>query len=96
MAGLHEFPYFERRDATFALEEVCKTVEKEMKVELKDPVSLRPQKHGFTRYQAHLQPLKATVSKKKKVKGYDWVSQDSLRELPFSAGHRKILKEWIG
>jgi hypothetical protein len=33
------------------------------------------------------------MEKKEAVAGYEWYEMDDLKELPFSSGHRRILKE---
>ncbi|HSX25496.1 MAG TPA: A/G-specific adenine glycosylase [Chlamydiales bacterium] len=82
MADLYEFPYFEGR--------------KREKLGLKGewmgefPVV----SHSFTRYKAYLYPHLLRASNFKEVVGYEWISIAELDQLPFSSGHRRILKEF--
>lgn len=88
MEGLYEFPYVEK--------------EKPQSCNLPSVV------HSFTRYKAHLFPRHAVFSEKKEglgflrqsgilsLESYIWVEIERLAELPFSAGHRKILHHWMG
>ncbi len=91
MADLYEFPYVEKG---------------------REPELLRPflplVKHAFTRYIAHLSPYSFSFARQSEgisflrqcgivsLKGYVWVELSCLKLLPFSAGHRKILHDWMG
>lgn len=91
MADLYEFPYVE--NATH----------------LKKPEGkkLPSVKHTFTRYVAHLHPYHLIFREKNQlspflqsygitdVESYGWVHVKELLQLPFSSGHRKILRNWI-
>jgi A/G-specific adenine glycosylase len=84
MAGLYEFPYFEEGNWEHAEESFfdgSMTLIRKM-----GPVA-----HSFTRYRATLNPVHWTVREKKAVDGYVWKTLEEAKELPFSAGHRKIL-----
>lgn len=50
-------------------------------------------KHGFTRYDVTLHPTLYQTEEKVDVPGYEWCEISALPALPFSAGHRRILKE---
>jgi A/G-specific adenine glycosylase len=81
MSGLYEFPY--------ALIHEPLPVQLEL-IKLKDfPVV----KHGFTRYDVTLFPSLYKTEKKEEVPGYEWHTIDKLTSLPFSSGHRRILKD---
>lgn len=83
MAGLYEFPYFEDEDPN----------EHFYPGKLISKKSLRQVDHSFTRYKASLFPTLWEAEEKKEIKGYDWISYKEMEKLPFSAGHRKILKQ---
>lgn len=87
MAGLHEFPYFDVED---------RPIEKriEAKFGLKaTPIQKFPTvRHSFTKYRAELTPILLECSNQVHADGYFWASQAELMELPFSSGHRRILK----
>lgn len=87
MADLYEFPYVERKKP--------------------DRSNFPPVTHSFTRYKAHLFPHHVVFAEKKEGLGflrqsgilsfepYVWIEIGRLGQLPFSAGHRKILHHWM-
>lgn len=81
MADLYEFPYVEGER-----EGVCLGFKKWRAVKRLSEIS-----HTFTRFKAHLKPL-MVKAEMREVSGYVWVEKERLGELPFSSGHRKILK----
>ncbi|MCH9625066.1 MAG: Adenine DNA glycosylase [Chlamydiales bacterium] len=87
MAGLYEFPYREKGegDCVGAFEEL-------LGCELEHKSSLKEQKHTFTRYQVTLFPH---LFEAKEQSGMGWTSFKDLSALPFSSGHRKILRELL-
>lgn len=88
MAGLYEFPYFEEGEWETAHEEFF---DGHMTLVRK----MGPVEHSFTRYRATLNPVHWTVREKKAVEGYVWKTLEEAQELPFSAGHRKVLRALI-
>lgn len=89
MADLWEFPFTE-------LKEVNKTEEwpdgfldffKTYPVFLQ---KLSTIKQSFTRYQAHLFPLRFKVSEAPLIPGYQWIEKTKLLDYPFSSGHKKL------
>jgi A/G-specific adenine glycosylase len=90
MADLYEFPYFEKKGSRRQIKEWI-SQEFGLVVELGE--ALVYVKHSFTRYQAHLYPIRVSVEVPKQVDGYNWILQEKLHELPFSSGHRRILKQ---
>lgn len=88
MAGLYEFPYFEEGEWENAHENFF---EAPMQLVRK----MGPVMHSFTRYRATLNPVHWVVREKKAVEGFVWKTLEEAKELPFSAGHRKILLELI-
>jgi len=96
MADLCEFPYFEVDEPAASI----KLIENHMKEKLGlKPIwkqKLTQVKHSFTRYQALLMPHHFNVDIPKPVPGYEWLSLDSLKKLPFAGGHRSILTEVNG
>lgn len=86
MAGLYEFPYFEQ--------EV--DLEKFYPGKLKKKNRLLDVSHSFTRYKALLVPTIWEAEEKKEIKEYNWIYYEKMESLPFSAGHRKILKQVRG
>jgi A/G-specific adenine glycosylase len=88
MEGLYEFPYFEEGDWDHAHEAFF---EAPMQLIRK----MKPVIHSFTRYRATLNPVHWVVRDKKEVDGFVWKTLEEAKELPFSAGHRKILRALI-
>jgi A/G-specific adenine glycosylase len=86
MAGLYEFPYFQDKAMRKQLEGLLST-----SVEKKGELSVV--NHSFTRFRATLYPSIWKSEKRKEVAGYEWVSKEKLSSLPFSSGHRRVLKE---
>lgn len=87
MAGLHEFPYFEKTN----VEEIQGLVKSQFQL---DAVPIRKfpiVEHGFTRYRASLEPVLLACGEKE-VEGYFWALFSDAKELPFSSGHKRILK----
>jgi A/G-specific adenine glycosylase len=81
MAGLYEFPYAllnERLGLDLALKKMRE---------------LPLVKHGFTRYNVTLYPAVYESMEKKNLDGFEWKKWQELFLLPFSSGHRRILKE---
>lgn len=79
MGGLYEFPYVEKGESL------------PFDLKLKLITSLSVVKHGFTRYVATLYPS-IWEAGKKDVPGYQWIEWEKVAHLPFSSGHRRILK----
>ncbi|MGR3973842.1 MAG: A/G-specific adenine glycosylase [Candidatus Rhabdochlamydia sp.] len=79
MSGLYEFPYGDTPRPLF-----LKVIKQQDLTEVK---------HHFTRYQVTLYPTLYHLETQEEVVGYEWHRQDQLHHLPFSSGHRKILKE---
>lgn len=81
MADLYEFPYAEGK------QEGPKLWFKQWRVMRRLPGVT----HTFTRFKAHLEPL-IVRAEMREVAGHIWIEKERLGELPFSSGHRKILK----
>ncbi len=81
MAGLAEFPYFERGTP----------IEDTIDLSLTPICSLSEVFHGFTKYKVFLYPyLYYTLHKE--IEGYEWVPFEKISTTPFSSGHRRILQ----
>ncbi len=52
-------------------------------------------KHGYTIYEASLIPTHWESSSEFMKEGYEWIAIEKLSELPFSAGHKKILRQLL-
>lgn len=85
MADLYEFPYVEYESQ----EPVTESFEKMLRIPL-DYVSPLPEEvHSFTRFQVRLIPHLLTA--KQLDNRHIWKKKETLLELPFSSGHRRIL-----
>lgn len=86
MADLYEFPYLE----TETPHEVKEKFESLLKVELKYLKPLPFQRHGFTRYRVQLFPHLMEASRLTDL--HLWKKSEELSDLPFSSGHKRVLK----
>ena len=80
MGGLYEFPYIEKGGNW------------DLNLVVEEQQLLPIVKHGFTKYRATLYPMLWKVKTPNPVSGFDWVSWDKVKTLPFSSGHRRILR----
>lgn len=90
MADLYEFPYFEGLDCPLA-----QHISSLWNLQTVFVRSLPFVQHSFTRYQAQLFPIHLRAIERKPIKDFEWVSLDKLSQLPFSAGHRRILEHFL-
>lgn len=81
MEGLYEFPYREGKDQEMPLKWSAKKIKNLPQVE-----------HAFTRYKVRLYPALWQANERFVVDGHDWIFWKEMGLLPFSSGHRKILK----
>ncbi len=91
MAGLYEFPYLECGE-DLILSKEKKNLEKMLQLELDFIQPLKREKHTFTRFKANLFPFHFEAHQRAEIYGYEWIKKEQLLNLPFSAGHRLILK----
>ena len=87
MADLYEFPYLEEESLTSA------RLEKWVGFNVEYVQNLREVVHSFTRYKARLLPYLFRTERPSPIEKYEWIARKQLSELPFSAGHRKIVKQ---
>lgn len=87
MADLYEFPYLEEASLSSA------RLEKWLGLNVEYVQNLREVVHSFTRYKARLLPYLFKTEKPMPIERYEWIARERLPELPFSAGHRKIVKQ---
>lgn len=95
MADLYEFPYFEMKNAETDVEYHTKQVKAELKLQVDWQQSFPSVKHSFTRYRALLIPNLFHANKQVSINGFEWHSFESLKTLPFSSGHRRILNHLL-
>lgn len=85
MRGLYEFPYFEGKEIPF----------ERIPCSLSFVREFSQVTHTFTRYRAFLFPALWQAEKRVEVEGFQWVKKTHLSALAFSAGHRRILNEYL-
>jgi len=84
MSGLYEFPYVDRgKSDTFYPGQIARDQ------------TLSPVTHTFTRYKSQLFPSIWVSEEKKEITGFKWLNIEQLPKLPFSSGHRQILKQLL-
>lgn len=91
MADLYEFPYFEMEKDHWTQKMIVRAVLEQFNLKVKIVEKLPMVTHTFTRFRAQLYPIRCETETMEKIEGFEWVSQDIIPELPFSAGHRRIL-----
>lgn len=85
MADLYQFPYVEKKgEATALLEEA-------LGLQLEYLHALPEQQHSFTRFRVRLFPHRLRA--KAVDDRYEWREQKELSTLPFSSGHKRVLKQ---
>ncbi len=93
MADLYEFPYVEVNHPKNREKGLLKKMEQEFNIRAQILQELSPVKHTFTRYVATLYPFLLKGPTKIEIPQYEWIPLGRLLTLPFSSGHRRILKE---
>lgn len=92
MAGLFEFPYLEMDSSTGWGElEVIKGIAQKYELQVHLEKVGEQVTHGFTKYRATLTPFFLRVVGAQKEFVGEWKTLEELQQLPFSAGHRRIL-----
>ncbi|MGE5195770.1 MAG: A/G-specific adenine glycosylase [Anaerolineae bacterium] len=95
MEGLYEFPYIEVEPSDVNEGLFRQKVAKTFPLSLSFQKDLDLVRHGFTRYDVALYPTLWKAPEKKVVGSYLWIPWQEIAHLPFSAGHRRILKDLI-
>ena len=90
MGDLWEFPYFDGIISSSGLEKKLVQILGEAPIYLG---RMEIVEHSFTRFSAKLFPHKFTAKTQTSIEGFLWVSIDALSKLPFSAGHRRLVKQ---
>ena len=92
MQGLYEFPYFESKPGGRRKEVFQKLASQHFGHELHLLESFKPISHSFTRYQATLYPTLFSSLAPFSWPDGEWIQQEQLESLPFSSGHKRILR----
>jgi A/G-specific adenine glycosylase len=91
MADLYEFPYFEMGKEHWTQKMIVRAILQNFNLKVAIVQKFPSVAHTFTRFKAQLYPVRCQAANLQQIEGFEWVSQDILSELPFSAGHRRIL-----
>ncbi len=92
MQDLYEFPYLETSHKSH--EEIKKEgiLTRFLKKKIKNPTHLPQVTHGFTHHHVTLFPFQIDLKTPLDLSDYQWMKKQEVKQKPFSAGHRKILK----
>lgn len=93
MSDLYEFPYFELKKESISPQILQAKIKQEYALDVVQKNLLKEISQGFTRYQAQLYPTLFTCQQPKEIEGFVWLSHQSLKQLAFSSGHRRILQQ---
>ena len=91
MSGLYEFPYYETVLGGRSGDELVAMVQPMVGAKLYALRFLPPTTHTFTRYHATLYPVVIRCHVRTDWAKGRWVTLEEALELPFSAGHKRIL-----
>jgi A/G-specific adenine glycosylase len=83
MADLYEFPYDDMRE---------KEDDFPFSLPAKKLKNLSQIRQAFTRFKVMLYPILWQAIEKIEIPEYEWISWNKIKKLPFSSGHKKILK----
>lgn len=90
MADLAEFPYVEMKDKVFSIGKILENIFGISNFGSLNEMS--PVNQSFTEYRVKLFPYLIHLREKIYIDAHEWISQEALKNLTFSSGHRKILK----
>ncbi len=93
MADLYEFPFFEGSSSAPSERELILHMEREWKIRAEQLQLLQAIEQSFTRYRVKLWPCVAFIDPISAPRNLQWISLKGLKNLPFSAGHRKIAEQ---
>ncbi len=89
--GLYEFPYFDTKAEGNSSEWLQSQILQEFGLKTTFQQHLDEEKHSFTRFRVTLYPKLLTANEKRTIPGHEWHHQESLENLTFSSGHRRLL-----
>lgn len=90
MSDLTEFPYFETSKEGISSLELEEEIKRRFQLSVRAVEKLPQITHGFTRFQARLDPVLFKASLNLPVKDFEWVELQELKQRAFSSGHRRI------
>lgn len=92
MQHLHQFPYFEHEEEGMAQGVLVERIQQAFGLEAVWQEQLSQVQHSFTKYRVTLTPHFFKVKSKVEIPSYFWCPWEKCETLPFSSGHRRILK----
>jgi A/G-specific adenine glycosylase len=93
MQDLHEFPYVDV-DESPSENLVRGQIDHQYDdLEIRSHTLLRKENHSFTRYRVTLYPYLFHCASIQEIKDYFWYPYESISELPFSSGHKRVLNQ---
>lgn len=93
MSDLYEFPYFDITGQSFCVQQLQAHIKELYALQIEKKQALAEVDQGFTRYQVRLYPILFTCLEPKNVENLEWLSYQSLKQLAFSSGHRRIFQQ---
>jgi A/G-specific adenine glycosylase len=93
MCDLYEFPYVNGPEKGFSIDEFQIKVQDCFSIRSTPLRYLQTVKHGFTRYSVTLYPILFSAIQETELSGFEWLPKETLLQLAFSSGHRKILQQ---
>lgn len=95
MSDLYEFPFFEVSQEGITLKKLQENIKLHWNLTVHLLQSLSSIEHGFTRYQARLDPCVFNCLEMSPVKDLEWLDTKSLKQKAFSSGHRRIFQSLL-
>ncbi|CUI15721.1 A/G-specific adenine glycosylase MutY [Candidatus Protochlamydia naegleriophila] len=92
MSDLYEFPFFETARDGMTPQQLQRHINSQFGLSVKAGQSLPSVEHGFTRYQARLDPVIFACAHRLAVPDLEWLDVEALKQRAFSSGHRRIFQ----
>lgn len=93
MSDLYEFLYFTITQGGITPSQLQEKIKATHQLDVREERALSEVSHGFTRYQVRLYPVLFTCQQTFPVAGFQWITQEALKQLAFSSGHRRIFQQ---
>ena len=90
MSDLHEFPFFETNKKGWTAKQLTEELSLQWSLEAEYIDKFPVINHSFTKYQVRLTPMLFKCTDLPIIEGHAWMTQEELRKLAFSSGHRRI------
>jgi A/G-specific adenine glycosylase len=92
MSDLYEFPYFEISREGIQPNILQRNIQKQWNLSAKFVQIFPSVEHGFTRYQARLDPCLFDSKELLPINNLEWLDLSTLKQKAFSSGHRRIFQ----